>query len=210
MLRQRLLESGVVGHFASICNGHGSTSKYTAAKHDRLRLQADIIDEDIRKALMTQLMHTLHSEGIALHHRLLGAVKAVQSQSGVWQQGLHLDWGVGSGYGLSGDDVPLTVLWAVLDDFSLNLVPRNTTESSCNAAVVQHVVGRDYAMVFRSDVLHGGGACLTPNWRLFARLTSKRVHGQVASGVHMVTHSFPPTAEPPSIVIPSCAKWPSE
>ena len=212
MLRDKLCQPNVVGHFAAICNGLGSTVKSTSPKHDQLRLQADITDEEIRKALMGQLMRTLQSEGIALHHRFSGLVKAVRCLPGVWQQGLHFDWQVGSAFGLSGEDVPLTVLWAVLDDFTLNLVPRNTAEVWCDAAAVQHKVWRDHAIVFRSDVLHGGGACLTSSWRLFARLTSTRVRSRAGSGVHMVTHSFPPTEEEVELahaptILPWSGRW---
>lgn len=121
------------------------------------------------------------------------------------QQGLHADWPLAEGVERSTATVPFTALWAVLHGFELNIVPRDSALHTSAAALCVRVP-RHHVIVFRGDVVHGGGPQLSQDWRLFARFKCPSDPKHV--DVHMLTPSFGPMQrDPPALTLPDAAFW---
>ena len=192
-----LVADGAVGRFVPICNGLGCEVVATCDEHDRGRVQADLNDRGLQRQLLDVLVDVLK------RHKLLGqqkpyGVKAVKCLPGTWNQGLHADWPAGAAHA-DAAQLPFTVLWAVNDEFQLNIVPREQVDVAQHRVsngqsvrlMAQSVeVQRHKAIVFQGCVVHGGGAHVNSAWRLFVRFASpSSAHPQ---DVHMLTSSYAP------------------
>lgn len=167
-------------------------------------MEADFNNRSVVRMLSTQLQQALERENLLVHQRVY-SLMAVKCLAWTNQQGLHADWPLVEGNERSTDQVPCTALWAVLHGFELNVVPRDTALSTTAAAMCVRVP-RHHVIVFRGDVVHGGAAPLSQDWRLFARFKcpSDPKHGDV----HMLTPSFGPIQIlPPIRALPASAVW---
>ena len=199
-----LRASDAIGRFSAICNGEGCRELHACTTADRGRMQADFNDRSVLKLLAVQLNEALERECLLVYQRAYSCM-AVKSIAWTNQQGLHTDWPLLEGVQRSTETVPFTALWAVLYAFELNVVPRDSALHTSAAALCVRVP-RHHVIVFRGDVVHGGGPPLSEDWRLFTRykcpFDSKHVD------VHMLTPSFGPTLrDPPARTLPAAAFW---
>lgn len=199
-----LRASDVVGRFSAICNGEGCHELRECTPADRGRMQADFHDRSVLRPLAAQLNETLERERLLVYQRAYSCM-AVKSIAWTNQQGLHTDWPLSKVVQRSTATVPFTALWAVLHAFELNIVPRDSALRTSAAALCVRVP-RHHVIVFRGDVVHGGGTPLSQDWRLFTRYKCPFDPKHV--DVHMLTPSFGPLVrEPPARTLPVAAFW---